>query len=259
MFLNDCKSKELQRRANLFYFFLLLQKLASEKQLYILIKRFIHLPMLLMGCVVNLFTLTVLLRKPLRSKTTCIYMATMAMCDACVLMSQFFYISKQLVMWSASLWSCGLIHFTFYFTLHCSVLLLIAMATEKYISVRFPLKASIWISKKRTRYIILLLLLVTARKRSLGQGNIFIGVCQEICSWGVSAPGGVFSWGVSAPGVCLLRGCLVETPRRILLRAVRILLECILLGFILIGHTLMFRDVGISKVDNTTISCDYLN
>ena len=131
---------------------------------------------------------TVLLRKQLRSKTTCIYMATMAMCDACVLMSQFFYISNQLVMWSASLWSCRLIHFTFYFTLHCSVLLLVAMATEKYISVRFPLKASIWISMKRTRNIILLLLLI---------------------------------------------------------------------GFILNGHNLMFRDVGISKLDNTTISCDY--
>ena len=81
-----------------------------------------------------------------------------------------------------------MIHFTFYFTLHCSVLLLVAMATEIYISVRFPLKASIWISMKRTRNIILLLLLT---------------------------------------------------------------------GFILNGHNLMFRDMGISKMDNTTISCDY--
>ena len=37
----------------------------------------------------------------------------------------------------------------------------------------------------------------TAHKRSLGQGNIFIGVCQEFCSQGE---------GVSAPGVCLLQG-----------------------------------------------------
>ena len=32
----------------------------------------------------------------------------------------------------------------------------------------------------------------TARKRSLGQGNIFIGVCQEFCSQGACFhPGGV--------------------------------------------------------------------
>ena len=35
---------------------------------------------------------------------------------------------------------------------------------------------------------------ITTRKRSLGQGNIFIGVCQEFCSqWWVSGPGGVVS------------------------------------------------------------------
>ena len=69
--------------------------------------------------------------------------------------------------------------------------------------------------------------LFTARKRSLGQGNIFIDVCQEFCSrggfcsWGVSAPGG---WGCLLPGgsalggggcywgCLLLGGYLVETP-----------------------------------------------
>ena len=36
---------------------------------------------------------------------------------------------------------------------------------------------------------------ITARKRSLGQGNIFIGVCQEFCS-----PGGCLVQGVPVPG-----------------------------------------------------------
>ena len=63
----------------------------------------------------------------------------------------------------------------------------------------------------------------TARKRSLGQGNIFIGVCQEFCSQGGcllpggclllggvsalggSAPGGVCCW----EGVCFQGGCLL--------------------------------------------------
>ena len=96
--------------------------------------------------------------------------------------------------------------------------------------------------------------LVTARKRSFGQGNIFIGVCQEFCSQGGvcsggSAPGwwsalggGVYSEGVPGPSRCLVpggvcsrgvsapRGFLVETPPtgRLLLRTVHILLECIL-------------------------------
>ena len=33
--------------------------------------------------------------------------------------------------------------------------------------------------------------LVTTRKQSLGQGNIFKGICQELCS-----QGGAWSWGV---------------------------------------------------------------
>ena len=92
--------------------------------------------------------------------------------------------------------------------------------------------------------------IVTARKRSLEQGNIFTPVCHSVhrgrgllpggglvqgglvrggsgpgglcllqegaCSGGVSAPGGVCAWW--------------RPPRRLLLRAVRILLECILVS-----------------------------
>ena len=66
-----------------------------------------------------------------------------------------------------------------------------------------------------------LILIFTARKRSLGPGNIFISVCQEFCSRG---GGGACSEGVCSWGRCLLpqgsapagvpgpRGCLVETP-----------------------------------------------
>ena len=60
-----------------------------------------------------------------------------------------------------------------------------------------------------------------------GQGNIFIGVCQEfccvgVCSWGGlvlgGCSGGIWSWGAapggSGPaggGVCSWGGCLVKT------------------------------------------------
>ena len=61
--------------------------------------------------------------------------------------------------------------------------------------------------------------LITARKRSLGQGNIFAPVCHSVhrvvcvcvCSGGCLLPGG---GGGSAGegGVCTWGGCLVENP-----------------------------------------------
>ena len=56
--------------------------------------------------------------------------------------------------------------------------------------------------------------IITARKRSLGQGNMFTGVC--LSTGGCLVPGGCL--GVSGPGGVpalggLVWGCLVETPR----------------------------------------------
>ena len=81
-------------------------------------------------------------------------------------------------------------------------------------------------------------------ERSLGQGNMFTGMCLSTgggaCSWGVPGLRGVPGWGCLLQGGCLLPGgclvwwglflggCLVETPGWLLLRAVRIPLECIL-------------------------------
>ena len=76
-------------------------------------------------------------------------------------------------------------------------------------------------------------LVITARKRSLGHGNMFTGVCLSTGVpgqvGGVPGPGGVWSW----------EGCLIlggsglgvpggDPPQRLLLRAICILLECIL-------------------------------
>ena len=84
----------------------------------------------------------------------------------------------------------------------------------------------------------------TARKRSLGQGNIFTSLCQEFCSqvgeegaWsggvpgprGVPGPGG--AWSREVPGPRRVCGEPPPPPERLLLRAIRILLECILVQF----------------------------
>ena len=65
------------------------------------------------------------------------------------------------------------------------------------------------------------MIIITARKRSLGQGNIFTPVCHSVHSGGAWSGGGS-----SGPGGCLVLwrgllpgvvpgpgGCLVETPR----------------------------------------------
>ena len=62
--------------------------------------------------------------------------------------------------------------------------------------------------------------LFTARKRSLGQGNMFTGMCLST--------GGVPGLGGLVPGGACLGGAWWRPPRQPLLRAVRILLECIL-------------------------------
>ena len=96
--------------------------------------------------------------------------------------------------------------------------------------------------------------IITARKRSLGQGNVFTPVCQSFCSqggggrawqgvgmhgreWACMAGGACMTGGVHGRGhlwqgirvwqrVCVVGACVQE--RRPLKRALRILLECIL-------------------------------
>ena len=78
-------------------------------------------------------------------------------------------------------------------------------------------------------------LIITSRKRGLGQGNIFRSVCQEFCpQGGCLLPGGYLVWGgCLLGGVCSQGGAWWRPPQRLLLRAVRILLECILVHLLL--------------------------
>ena len=76
---------------------------------------------------------------------------------------------------------------------------------------------------------------ITARKRSLGQGNMSTPVCHSVHRGAVWSKRGAWSrggwswgclvWGVPGPG-----GAWWRPPGRLLLRAVRILLECILVS-----------------------------
>ena len=109
---------------------------------------------------------------------------------------------------------------------------------------------------------------ITAHKQSLGQGNIFIGVCQEFCSQGaclvlggVQGPGGAWSRGGAwSGGVCLVWGVPgtggVHGPRRgawwrppgwLLLRVVCILLECILVTIKNLKNFIAFTDASFER------------
>ena len=58
--------------------------------------------------------------------------------------------------------------------------------------------------------LLLYFIIFTARKRSLGQGNIFTSVCQEFCPQrGVPAPGGLVLGGACSRGFWSRRGCLL--------------------------------------------------
>ena len=103
----------------------------------------------------------------------------------------------------------------------------------------------------------------TTRKRSLGQGHIFTSMCQEFCSQG----GGAWS-GRGGVGLLLVGGggCLVENPPgRLLLRAVRILLECILVRVSIkmdglpsiADYTVLTLSLGVSRVHGLSARLSY--
>ena len=84
---------------------------------------------------------------------------------------------------------------------------------------------------------------ITARKRSLGQGNIFAPVCHSVHRGGGLVPGG--PGGVWSGGVWSRRGAWWRPPGRLLLRSVRILLECILVY--IKGRPLLSTILGMFK------------
>lgn len=45
--------------------------------------------------------------------------------------------------------TCGLVYFLLYFSIHLCVLILVAMTIERYLAIRFPLKAIRWFSPRR--------------------------------------------------------------------------------------------------------------
>ncbi len=111
------------------------------KSLEDIIRFYIRPCVAILGGIGNLAALIVLLQRRMRNKTTCIYMAVMSISDLIILLSHEMIHS----VWDGRdipLYVCKIGIFLFYYSLHMSVALLIAMTTEKYLSIRFPLQVS---------------------------------------------------------------------------------------------------------------------
>ena len=110
------------------------------------------------GILTNIVSLSVLLRPRLRKHTSCTFMAAISVLDILILgYSLFFWLLGQLEVISFANWSCKLIYFLFYFTIHYNVALLVSMTAQKYLAVRFPLKMAAWSTTRRTVIVIITL------------------------------------------------------------------------------------------------------
>ena len=108
----------------------------------------------IVGIVGNFLALLVLLRRKMRAKTTSLYMAVMACSDILILTS--YFLKTIVYIWFNQVISrifCIIILPVFY-SIHYSAALLVAMTVEKYISVKYPLKASIWITRRKAIFVI---------------------------------------------------------------------------------------------------------
>ncbi|XP_076458562.1 putative G-protein coupled receptor B0563.6 [Babylonia areolata] len=104
------------------------------------------------GLLGNFLCFVTLVFTSLRNTSTCVYMAVIAVLDSIILVVVLgFLISEYLgstVFYMRNDWACGIHYFLFYFAIHFDVLLLLAMTVDRFIVVRFPLKAPSWCTPK---------------------------------------------------------------------------------------------------------------
>ena len=128
-----------------------------EETLEFIISNYCITTVCLAGIMGNLLALATLLQKGMRGKTTSLYMAVMACSDILILTS--YFIRQIVYQWfnhETTRIFCIFIRPIFY-SIHYSAALLVAMTVEKYISVKYPLKASVWITRRRAAIVILTL------------------------------------------------------------------------------------------------------
>ncbi|KAL8596487.1 hypothetical protein ACOMHN_044025 [Nucella lapillus] len=106
----------------------------------------IYVPFLVsVGLVFNSLCFVTFVFTSLRTTSTCVYMAAIAVLDSIVLVHALCVMVRrylgQTIFYMGSNWTCGFQFFLFYFTVHLDVLVLLAMTVDRFIVVKFPLKA----------------------------------------------------------------------------------------------------------------------
>ncbi|XP_070183383.1 probable G-protein coupled receptor B0563.6 [Littorina saxatilis] len=94
--------------------------------------------------------------------STYIYMATLSVTDSLVQVTNILFLVSKFpgheVMVKGT---CGLIFFLLYFSLHSNVVVMITMTAERYLAIRFPLKAMRWFTARRAKQAVAGVLLLT--------------------------------------------------------------------------------------------------
>ncbi|KAL8596485.1 hypothetical protein ACOMHN_044023 [Nucella lapillus] len=124
----------------------------TEVKIATLIDR-IYVPFLVsVGFVFNFLCFVTFVFTSLRTTSTCVYMAAIAVLDSVVLVQALCVLIRryigQTVFFMGNRWACGFQFFLFYFTIHLDVLVLLAMTVDRFIVVKFPLKAQGWCTPK---------------------------------------------------------------------------------------------------------------
>ncbi|XP_076458564.1 uncharacterized protein LOC143292261 [Babylonia areolata] len=104
------------------------------------------------GVLGNFLCFVTLVFTSLRNTSTCVYMAVIAVLDSTILVLQLNIIISRYVgyveFYVGNDWACSFHYFLIYFSIHSDVLLLLAMTVDRFIVVKFPLKAPSWCTPK---------------------------------------------------------------------------------------------------------------
>ncbi|XP_041374220.1 neuromedin-U receptor 2-like [Gigantopelta aegis] len=109
-----------------------------------------------LGIVGNMLSLCVLLFSSFRKSPSSWYLATIAVLDTMILVYSILDLLYRNLPYCAVYndVTCPMIQFLFYFCVHSNVLVLVAMTIERFIVVRFPLRAVTLITRKTTLAVI---------------------------------------------------------------------------------------------------------
>lgn len=114
----------------------------------------VYMPLMTgLGITGNLLSMVVLLFGKMLKSTTFTYMTSLAVCDAAVQLlhaADFVGILLRYNLYTSA--TCGMLYFLFFFFLHASVLLTVTMTVERYLMIKYPLKANVFFTVRKTRF-----------------------------------------------------------------------------------------------------------